>query len=285
MPTAIHVPVSARVKLPVPDDGAWCSSTPKRTVGGDGAVSGLKSVGTALDVLECFAADSELGVSDVARKLGIAKSTAHRLLHTLGTRGFIHQNQASGLYRLGIHLFELGQLVHSRDELRHAALGTLRELAAISDLTVNFAVPDGADVVYVERIENVDGARLLRHLGRRLPSHTTSAGKVLAAHNRAVYAARVNAGFPPRLSGTIRSAEEWARCIERVRRDGYATSNSESIEQTSTLAAAVLQHGVAIASVSVLGPTENVAPRIKRLVPLVRAAARRIAVTLPAHEG
>lgn len=112
-------------------------------------------------------------------------------------------------------------------------------------------------------------------------SHTTSAGKVLA-HDRAVYAARVNAGFPPRLNGTIRSAEEWVRCIDRVRHDGYATSNSESVERTSTLAVPVLQHAVAITSVSVLGPTENVAPRIKRLVPLVRAAARRISVALPA---
>src|SRR5690242_4161323 len=97
-------------------ENVWCSSTPKRSHGDDTA--GVKSVGSALDVLECFATDGELGVSDIARRLGVAKSTAHRLLQTLTSRGFVEQRADTGLYRLGIHLYELGELALARNTLR-----------------------------------------------------------------------------------------------------------------------------------------------------------------------
>ena len=145
---------------------AWCATTPKRAHEADLHGSGLKSVGSALDVLECFALDGELGVSDIARRLGVAKSTAHRLLQTLASRGFVEQDAQTGQYRLGIHIYELGALALARNELRHVALPTLRQVAATTGLTVNFSVPDGPDIVFVERIENTDGVRLLGHFGR-----------------------------------------------------------------------------------------------------------------------
>ncbi|GEM_PF-366106 len=254
----------------------WCSTTPKRTT--PASVSGgLKSVGSALDVLECFATDGELGVSDIARRLGVAKSTAHRLLQTLVSRGFVEQDNDTGLYRLGIHIYELGALALARNELRHVALPTLHQVAQTTGLTTNFAVPDGPDVVFVERLENNDGVRILGHHGRRLPAHTTSSGKVIAAFNPAADQARRRAGFPPRLRGTVRTEADWDRCLAEVRRNGYAASHSESFEGTSSVAVPILDHRhIAIASVSVFGPSEIVAPNIERLVPVLRVASTRI---------
>ena len=94
----------------VAQEHAWCATTPKRSAVPDPNGSGLKSVGSALDVLECFATDGELGVSDIARRLGVAKSTAHRLLQTLASRGFVEQVAHSAQYRLGMHVYELGAL-------------------------------------------------------------------------------------------------------------------------------------------------------------------------------
>ena len=118
MTTATHDPFPQAAS-----EDAWCTSTPKRAAAG-----GLRSVGTALDVLECFAVDSALGVSDVARRLGVAKSTAHRVLSTLAGRGFVEQD-ANGLYRLGLHLYELGMLSHARNGLRHVALPVMQAVA------------------------------------------------------------------------------------------------------------------------------------------------------------
>lgn len=275
-------PLPGRRRFTAVDTGnAWCASTPKRSMSTAG--SGLKSVGSALDVLECFATDGELGVSDIARRLGIAKSTAHRLLQTLVSRGFVEQDPRSGLYRLGIHIYELGALALARNELRHAALPTLRQVAQTTSLTTNFAVPDGPDVVFVERIENTDGVRILGNFGRRLPAHTTSSGKAIAAFNPAADQARRAAGFPPRVSGTVRTEVDWDRCLTEVRKSGYAASHSESFDGTTSVAVPVLDHqNLAIASISVFGPTELVTPHIERLVPLLRAASTRIA---RAHTG
>lgn len=259
-------------------DHAWCATTPKRVAEPDAANGSLKSVSSALDVLECFAVDGELGVSDIARRLGVAKSTAHRLLQTLASRGFVEQDGVTGLYRLGIHLYELGQLSLERHQLRHLALPTLRQVAVATGLTVNFGVADGPDVVFVERIENLDGVRILGHFGRRFPAHCTSSGKALAAYQPALAQARVRAGFPPRMQRAIRTAADWERCLDQVRKVGYATSHGESFDGASSVAVPVLVRKRAVASVSVFGPTECVQPKIDRLVPVLSAAARRIAL-------
>jgi DNA-binding IclR family transcriptional regulator len=261
-----------------PAAAAWCATTPKRVSSGPASSSSsLRSVGTALDVLECFALDGELGVSDIARRLGVAKSTAHRLLQTLVSRGFVEQDRDSGLYRLGIHIYELGALALARNELRHAALPTLRHVARVTGLTTNFAVPDGPDVVFVERIENLDGVRILGHFGRRLPAHTTSSGKVIAAFNPTADAARRLAGFPPRLGRTVRTVGDWDRVLAQVRKQGYAVSTSESFDGATSVAVPIIERQVAVASISVFGPTETVEPQVDRLVPVLRAASHRIA--------
>lgn len=265
----------------VAQEHAWCASTPKRTPPDDPHGAGLKSVGSALDVLECFATDGELGVSDIARRLGVAKSTAHRLLQTLASRGFVEQD-AQGQYRLGIHLYELGALALARNELRHVALPFLRQVASATGLTVNMAVPDGADIVFVERIENSDGVRILGHFGRRLPAHTTSSGKAIAAWNHELDSARRRTGFPPRVSKTVRAEADWDRCLESVRRVGYAVSHSESFDGASSVAVPVMLRRQAIASVSVFGPSDVIEPQVERLVPVLVAASRRISL---AHGG
>jgi DNA-binding IclR family transcriptional regulator len=263
---------------------AFCASTPKRfgveVLPGGG--SSLKSVGTALDVLECFATDGELGVSDVARRLGVAKSTAHRLLQTLLSRGFIEQDHVTGAYRLGIHIYDLGQLAQARNEARHVAMPTLRQVARATGHTVNFAVPDGADVVFVERLESVAGVHILGHFGRRWPSHCTSAGKAIAAFNPEAYQARVEAGFPPRVSHTVRTEADWRRVIAQTRKDGYAVSNSEALDNASSVAVPILFRRVAVASLSVFGPTDEIAPQVDKLVPLLITAGSRISRGLTA---
>lgn len=253
-----------------PRDEARCTSTPRR-----GATGGLRSVGTALDVLECFAVDSELGVSDIARRLGVAKSTVHRVLTTLISRGFIEQ-EPNGQYRLGLHLYELGMLSHGRNGLRHVALPVMQAVAEQTGHTVNLGVPDGADVVFIERIESVEGVRILGHSGRRLPAHCTSSGIAIAAYNQEADRERRAAGFPPRSRGTVRRVEDWQEALDEVHRRGYAMMESGSYADTSSVAVPIRSQGSAIGSISVFGPTPLVKPDIRGVVPLLTAAAARI---------
>ena len=251
-------------------------SMPKSTVDG-----GLRSVLAAVDLLDCFSADEELGVSDLARRLGLAKSTVHRLLTTLSVRGLVEQNPYTSKYRLGFHLFELGQLAISRFELRQAALPLLEELRERTGCTIHLAVPDGPDIVYVERLHTLQTIRLMRNVSRRLPAHCTSSGKVIAAFNPAVARARKLAGFPQLTGLSIRSAADYDGQINTIRRLGYAVNYDEALVGLSAVAAPVRDHeGRARAAISLVGPTEEIKSTVDRKARLAQAAASRLAKML-----
>jgi DNA-binding IclR family transcriptional regulator len=187
----------------------------------------------------------------------------------------------TGFYRLGLHIFELGQLAQARNAIRHAALPTLRQVAVQTGLTVNLGIPDGADIVFVERIEFGAGGRILSHAGRRFPSHTTSSGKVIAAYNPLFLQERLAAGFPPRVSHTIRTRTDYERAIDKIRRDGFAMSHDEAFDGAASVAVPILKHKVAVASLSIFGTTEAIDPEVEKLVPLLHAASNRIAKRIP----
>jgi DNA-binding IclR family transcriptional regulator len=239
---------------------------------------GLKSVASALDLLDCFVEDEELGVSEVARRLGVAKSTAHRLLTTLASRGLIEQSTATGKYRLGLHLFELGHLALARVELRRRSRTLLEELRERSGWTVHLSIAQGADVLFLERLPTLRGMQVMEEYRRRWPLHATSSGKAICAYDPEAAAARAAAGFPQYTQHTIASAEQFAQELQRIRGQGYATSDQELMHKLASVAAPVLDvHGVAIAAVSVTGSSDELGPHPDRQARLVSAAAQHLA--------
>ncbi len=237
----------------------------------------LQSVLTALDLLDCFEATEELGVTDMARRLGVAKSTAHRLLSTLASRGVVERVPGSGHYRLGLHLWELGQLVQDRTPLRHLALPILEEVRLSTGQTTHLSIAEGPDVVFVERLQALSGISLVGERRRRMPLHTTSAGKVLAAFNPEVSRARIEAGFPPLTGHTIGSAAEWEASLAGVRRRGLAVSDSENVSGLASIAAPVLDaSGLAVAAVSVAGPRDAIIGHLDRTSRVVLVATARL---------
>lgn len=236
-----------------------------------------QSVLAALDALDCFATSEELGVTDVSRRLGVAKSTAHRLLTALCSRGMVDRIPDTGHYRLGLHLWELGQLVQDRTPLRQVALPVLEEVRLRTGQTTYLAIVDDADVVFVEVLPSLSGLPLLGERQRRVPLHTTSAGKVLAAFNPEVSEARIAAGFPALTDRTIRSPGQWASCLADVRRRGLAVSDSDNLLGVASVAAPVTDtSGQAVAAVSVAGPSQELLGDLDRHSRVVLAAAARI---------
>ena len=253
-----------------------------RPRGGDhDPIGGVKSVTAALDVLDCFMDDEELGVSDIARRLGVAKSTAHRLLTSLTARGLTDKNPESGLYRLGLHLFELGQLAGDRMRLRRTAAPLLEELRQLSGCTVHLGVIEGCNVIYLERLETLRGIQMMTSVSRRLPSHCTSSGKAIAAFDPDAARARKAAGFPPLTDCSIRTEADYDRALAEIRRKGIALNVGEVLDGVSSIAAPVLDSsGRARAAISLVGGTPQLSANVGRSAQLVTAAARRLSRTL-----
>ncbi len=239
--------------------------------------AGLQSVAAALDVLDCFVSDAELGVSEIARRLGVSKSTAHRLLTTLVSRGIVERSDTTSKYRLGVRLFELGDLAVSRMDLRRQSQVLLEELRERSGWTVHLAVASGADVLYLERLSTLRGMRAIGEYRRRWPLHATSSGKAICAHDPVACQARIAAGFPVFTPHTLGDEAAFAAALAQVRRQGYATAHAELMATLTSVAAPVLdRHGVAMAAISLTGPVDELRDRQDGLARLVVAAAKRL---------
>lgn len=244
----------------------------------DEVEGGLKSVATALDLLDCFLQDEELGVSEIARRLGVAKSTAHRLLTTLASRDLVEQNPRTGKYHLGVHLFELGHLALSRIALRQRARALLEELREASGWTVHLAIASGADVLFLERLPTLRGMAVMGEYRRRWPSHVTSSGKAICAYDPVARQARLDAGFPAVTAKTITTIDGFEQELSLVRRRGYAHSNEELMPNLASVAAPVLdRHGYALAAISITGAASELGDTPDRTARMVMVAAHRLA--------
>lgn len=243
----------------------------------------LKSVANTLDMLDCFLIEDELGVSEVARSLGVAKSSAHRMLSTLVSRGFVEQNPGTGRYRLGLHLYELGQLSVSRSRLRHAALPIMEDLRQRTGHTIHLGVADGSDVVHLERLQSREGLDIFDALpARRFPTHCSATGKVLAAFDPAVAEARRRANFPPITASSVKNAQEWEATLAKIRRAGVAVNRDEVATGAMSVAAPIYDGtGRARAALSIVGRTEVMDRCEQQFTRLIVEAARRLGRLVP----
>jgi DNA-binding IclR family transcriptional regulator len=242
---------------------------------------GLKSVVTALDALDCFITDDQLGVTDVAKRLNISKSSAHRLLTSLCDRGFAARDRQTGRYQLGLHLHELGRLAVRRLPLRQRAMPLLDDLRQRTGFTIHLAVPDGANVIHIERMHGPGRFRTLAGYNCCLPVHITSSGKAIAAFDPVVANARRVAGFPTWTPASIDDAARFDAALEETRRRGFAVNDQEAACGLSSVAAPVRDYtGRAVAAISLVSTTEELQDRLESRGRLAIAAARQLASTL-----
>ena len=242
----------------------------------------LQSVGIALGVMEALAETSELSLSELARRVGVAKSTAHRTCAVLTDSGLLTRTD-SGRYRLGLRLIELGQLATSRTTVGSHALPLLVDLRAALGETVQIGVPDGGDIVYVERVEGNRALRYHSENSRRSPIHRSSGGKVLAAFVPGVLEARLKAGLRPYTGYTIVVPDVLRTELDKIRERGYARSVDETEISMSSLAVPVRSssNGPVVAAISMVGPTSRVIGDSESSnVTTLQAAARKLSELL-----
>ena len=248
------------------------------TAGVGASAGGLSTVRNAARLLKVFRSrEADLGVSELARRLGLGKSTVHRMLTTLVAEGLIEQDPRTGGYRLGIVMFELGQAVRVHMDL-HAAVGqVLSELRAQTGESSQVGVLDGHEVVYVDRLESAHSLRLFTETGRRVPVHCTSSGKVLLAYlpearRHAVLRAAPLTALTPH---TITSREQLVAELARVRQRGWAEAINEREIGIASIAAPVRDvTGDVVAAISIGVPLARCSVMaLRRLAPDYREAA------------
>jgi DNA-binding IclR family transcriptional regulator len=225
--------------------------------------SGVQSIERAASILKAFSSDSgELGVTDLSRRLDLHKSTVSRLLTALQREGFVEENPFTRKYRLGMVLVTLGGLVLQRLDITQSALPHMRALAEITQETVNLAVRDGDEAVNIAEVPSPQPVRYIGWVGRRVPLHCTSSGKILLAclpnTKREAVAAQGLARHTP---NTITSPDLLRQELGRVREQGYAVCHEEFDVGLNGVAAPIRNHTQnVVAVVSVVGPAFRLTP-------------------------
>lgn len=215
----------------------------------------IQSVSRAVDILRCFENAETLGVSEIAAKLHLNKSTTFGLVTTLTAAGLLEQDGETSRYRLGLELFRLGNRVNAG--LRRLVNQELSELSAVVEETANFVQPKGGDVVYVVKRESPHSMRICTTIGQRLPMYCTAVGKAILAFRPEAERERIIQGFDYRAftRNTVTTDERLMEDLIQIRKDGYAVEREELEYGLVCVAAPILDAaGRAIAAISCSGP-------------------------------
>jgi IclR family transcriptional regulator, acetate operon repressor len=215
-----------------------------------------------------------VSVSAAAEHLGVARSTAHRMLATLLSEGFVRQDPVTKTYGPGRRMLEVGLAALRNLDVRAAARPLLEALRDELGETVHLVLLEGTHILFVDSVESNRAVRVGSRTGMTMPAHCTAAGKaILAALPPAAldeYLAGMPAGLTPNsIDGVDAVREEIALVAER----GWATNYEESEDGLSAVAVAVPEpSGIVRSSITVSLPAERLRP--ERAPEVAEAAAR-----------
>jgi DNA-binding IclR family transcriptional regulator len=245
----------------------------------------IGSVQRALDILNLFEGSrTELGNNEIARMLGMDPSTAAGLVYTLKLNNYLDQNPESRKYRLGMKLAERASVLMDQIDLRKVATPTLEKVRRWSGESVNLAIRDHDDVVYIERLFGQQSLGIRSELGKRARLHSTALGKAILANMRAEECQTILSGyeFTPITPKTITNQEDFTAELERVRDEGFAVDEEENELGGRCLAAAIFDaSGRPVAALSISVPIQRLPrERIPSYGMRIREAALEISRNL-----
>ncbi|HET6634031.1 MAG TPA: IclR family transcriptional regulator [Streptomyces sp.] len=240
-----------------------------------------RSAGRLLAVLDAFDRRSPgLSLTEISERAGLPPATAHRLVGLLADWGALERD-AAGVYHVGLKLWEVAALAPRGVGLREAAMPFLEDLYEATHENVHFAVRDGDEVVYIERISARAAVGVRSRVGARWPLHATGVGLVLLAHGDHVLQERVCGGELRAFTRhTVTDPAQLRRMLADVRRTGRAVSDRQITEDAVSVAAPVRgPGGDVVAAVSVVVHADR-PQRQRSLAPVVCVAARGISRAL-----
>jgi IclR family transcriptional regulator, pca regulon regulatory protein len=254
----------------------------------DGSYS--QSLERGLEILASFnSGRALLGVSELAREVALSRSTTHRYVATLAALGYLEQDVGTRKYRLGPKVLDLGFSAINSMELREISAPHLQRLSDETGHTVNMAILDGCDIVYIERCRSAQrGQReidLNLHVGSRLPAYCTSMGKVLLAYLTPAVrdAALDGVQLAQRGPNTLTRRTALFAELKRVRESGLAVNNEELAFGLRSIAVPVRGQGgdvVAAINLAVHRSWGSMDDLVRRLSPPLRTTGAAISARI-----
>ena len=250
---------------------------PRSAAPGDGAVQALDR---ALNLLDVLAMGEGIALGELAKRVGLAPSSAYRLLQTLAARGYVEFLQRDQLWAVGVEAFRTGQAFQRRYSIASVGRPILSELVAQSGETANIAIYEGGEIVFVAQVESSEPIRAFFRSGERRAAHASGIGKALLAEmpRRAVDRILADRGLQRFTSSTLTDPAVLHADLSRTHVRGWALDDEERNSGMRCIAAAIFnEFGDPVAGLSVSGPTGRLDDaRVAALGPLVAAAAAEI---------
>jgi IclR family transcriptional regulator, KDG regulon repressor len=245
----------------------------------------IHTVRNALRVLEEFRDEAELGVTELARRLGLHKNNVFRILATLEQQGYVEQVGENEAYRLGVRCLELGRAYGASRSLLRLARPVLEELVRRSGESAHLGELRDFEVVHLDGEQGLQLVQTGLRVGRTLPAHCTALGKVMLAGVRPDEQERFDreviagGGLGARTARTLTDRDKLLEHLHGVSAQGFAVDMEECERGLCCAAAPVFDaSGRLVAAVSISGPAfrlpEDALQRV--VVPAVQAAAQRL---------
>ncbi|RBW70951.1 IclR family transcriptional regulator [Bacillus taeanensis] len=219
----------------------------------------IQSVERALRILDLFDEHTtELKITEISSRMALNKSTVHSLLKTLQMHGYIDQDTETGKYKLGMKLFERGNVVIHSLDLRSIARKHLVNLSNETGHTLHLVVLSGKEGVYIDKVEGISATIVYSRIGRRIPLHSSGVGKALIAYKREHELHDILKGYEyiQQTEKTITNEEDFRKELANVRNNGFAVDNEENEPGVCCVAVPIYDHlGEVAAAISLSMPT------------------------------
>jgi DNA-binding IclR family transcriptional regulator len=232
------------------------------------------------EILDCFTVEDPVhNLTEISKRVGLAKSTTHRLIATLVGQGFLMRDASGRGYQLGYHMLRWGMVAQASLDLRAEALPILRELCKTVEETSLVTIRNGTRGLYLDIVESNRPVRLAMRAGQLLHLHAGASSKVLLAFLPETEIQQILSGLElVRLApNTITEPEALREELRTIRQRGYSTSFEETDIGAMGIASPVYDHsGKPIAGIGIAAPLTRIPPEQVPdvAVPIVDAARR-----------
>ncbi|MEO9136791.1 MAG: IclR family transcriptional regulator [Casimicrobiaceae bacterium] len=244
----------------------------------------MSSVAKALRVLECIGLSERRTLTEIAKEVGLPKSTLLRLIHALVAQRFVRRT-AHGEYAVSLKMWQIGCNALNSEAIRDEVIPLLRGLVDRTGETAHYAAYEDGCSIYIEKVDGLHPIRSYTAVGGRSPAYATATGKALLAWRDEREIAEVGRSARRWTDATSAGADEVLRAAAETRRAGYAINRGEWRASVWGIGAPVFdRHRKVIAAVGISGPRERVEPNIDAFAEAVGAVARELSRGLGALE-